>query len=202
MTADTLPDSLRGKQIAVARLDPPPADMMARFCFRAWSAEDADLYRSMLDDADLWRFMPEDYPGAISRELAETLIDLSRQASHHKVRAVEYQGRVVGQMRMQWHADKTPPQSAEISYWLGRDYWGLGLAAPMIALFSWRCLSIFPALSKIVARVHRENAASQRVLERMGWQHVDTDGDWLVIAMQRSDGIDWSRLRKPGALPG
>lgn len=200
--ASATQDSLRGKRIAVSKLTQPPADVMACFCFRPWATEDAELYRQLLDDAELWRYMPEDYPGEITPDLAQTLIDLSGQASHHKVRAVEYQGRVVGQVRMQWHAEVTPPQSAEISYWLGRDYWGLGLAGPMIALFAWRCLSIFPALSTIVARVHHENAASQRVLERLGWYKVGTDGDWLIFEMRRSDGIDWSRLRKPGALPG
>ncbi|MFN7002221.1 MAG: GNAT family N-acetyltransferase [Roseinatronobacter sp.] len=195
-------ETLRGKQITVSKLSQPPAQEMARFCFRAWEAADAALYQSLLDDAELWRYMPEDYPGEITTELAQSLIDLSGQVSHHKVRAVEYQGRVVGQVRMQWHTDVTPPQSGEISYWLGRDYWGLGLAAPMIALFTWRCLSIFPALSTIIARVHRDNASSQRVLERLGWREVGSQGDWLVFELRRSDGIDWSRLRKPGPVPG
>lgn len=195
-------ETLRGKRIVASSLSQPPAQVMARFCFRAWENEDAPLYRALLDDAELWRYMYEDYPGEITNDLAQGLIEMSRQVSHHKVRAVEYQGRVVGQMRMQWRTEVTPPQSGEISYWLGRDYWGLGLAAPMIALFTWRCLSIFPALSTITARVHRDNSASERVLQRLGWHKTGTDGDWLLFEMRRSDGIDWSRLNKPGALPG
>lgn len=195
-------ETLRGKQISVTKLHHPPAQVMARYCFRPWDPEDTPVYQRMLDDAELWRYMPEHYPGEITTELAGTLIELSRQVSHHKVRAVEYQGRVIGQMRMQWKTDVTPPQSGEISYWLGREYWGLGLAAPMIALFSWRCFSIFPALSTIMARVHLENMASQRVLERAGWQRVRVDGDWQVFQMQRQDVIDWASLNKPASLPG
>lgn len=195
-------ETLRGKQLSLAKLRQPPAQVMARYCFRPWEADDAPVYQRMLDDAELWRYMPEAYPGEISPDMAGTLIELSRQASHHKVRAVEYQGRVIGQMRMQWKTDVTPPQSGEISYWLGRDYWGLGLAAPMIALFSWRCFSIFPALSMINARVHRENMASQRVLERLGWTRVGIEGDWQEFRMQRQHVTDWASLNKPVTLPG
>lgn len=198
---DAFMETLRGKDIASARLPQPPASLMAQFCFRAWDAGDASLYQRMLSDADLWEHMHETYPGEITPDLAESLIDLSRQANHHKVRAVEYQGRVVGQARMQWNTVVTPPQTAEISYWLARDCWGLGLAAPMIALFSWRCLSIFPALSTITARVHRENIPSQRVLERLHWRRTGTQGDWDIFQMRRADGLDWSRLQKPGPLP-
>lgn len=194
-------ETLRGKQIAVAKLHQPPAHIMARYCFRPWNPEDAPVYQRMLDDAELWRYMPEEYPGEITSELADTLIELSRQVSHHKVRAVEYQGRVIGQMRMQWKTDVTPPQSGEISYWLGRDYWGLGLAAPMIALFAWRCFSIFPALSTVNARVHRENIASKRVLERLGWTRGGVDGDWQEFLTHRQDATDWASLNKPVILP-
>lgn len=199
--ADTALETLRGKSLGSARLPKPPADLMACYCFRPWDAEDAPLYSRMLDDADLWQHMYETFPGEITPDLAQTLIDLSRQASHHKVRAVEYRGRVIGQARMQWDTAVTPPQTGEISYWLGREYWGLGLAAPMIALFTWRCLSTFPALSTITARVHRENVPSQRVLIRLGWSKADTQGDWDIFQMHRRDGLDWTSLRKPGVLP-
>ena len=199
--ADAAPETLRGKSLGLARLSKPPVDLMACYCFRSWGAEDAPLFRHMLDDADLWQHMYETFPGEITTELAQSLIDLSRQASHHKVRAVEYRGRVIGQVRMQWETAVTPPQTGEISYWLGREYWGLGLAAPMIALFTWRCLSIFPALSTITARVHRENVPSQRVLTWLGWSKADAQGDWDTFQMHRADGLDWTSLRKPGALP-
>lgn len=53
-----------------------------------------------------------------------------------------------------------------------------------------------------MARVHLENMASQRVLERAGWQRVRVDGDWQVFQMQRQDVIDWASLNKPASLPG
>lgn len=194
-------ETLRGKNVAIAALQAPPAQVMACYCFRAWETSDSALYRRLLDDPELWRFMYEEYPGKITEDMANALIEVSRHASHHKVRAVEYQGKVIGQARMQWQTDITPPQSGEISYWLAREYWGLGLAAPIIALFSWRCLSIFPALKEISARVHRDNFTSERALQRLGWSQSGADGDWRLFRMQRSDGLDWSRLNRPRALP-
>ncbi len=192
-------ETLCGKHIETASLTAPPAKLMGLFAIRAWENSDAAAYRDMLDDADLWRYMHEPYPGAISLDLAQSFLELAQQAGHHKVRAVVYRGQIIGQVRMQWHTEVTPPQSGEISYWLGRSHWGLGLAAPMIALFTWRCLSMFPALSVITARVHRDNAPSLRVLNRLGWTVTGTEGEWTLFELHRKDGIDWSRLRLSSA---
>lgn len=192
-------ETLRGKDITPAQLAAPPADLMAQFSFRAWQPDDAPAYREMLDDPELWRFMHEEYPGAITLDLARDFIEMAREASHHKVRAVEYQGRIIGQARAQWSIERTPPHSAEISYWLARPYWGQGLAAPMIALFTWRCLSIFPALMRLTARVHRGNTPSLRALARLGWRDLGAveRSDWQLFALQRADGLDWARLQPP-----
>jgi len=192
-------ETLRGKDTDVPRLVPPQASILSRLRFRNWGEQDAPQFRAMLDDADLWRFMHEEYPGTITDDLAATLIELSRQAGHHKVRAVEFDGQLIGQARMQWHSATTPPQSGEVSYWLARAHWGKGLAAPMVAVFIWRCFSMFPALSRITARIHRDNTASHRVVDRLGFRLLEDDlGDgWQSYALDRADGIDLSRVALP-----
>lgn len=102
-------DTLLGKDTRSAAPVPPPAEVLARFRFRSWDAQDLPQFCAMLNDPDLWRYMHEDYPGAMTPDLGQTLIDLSREARHHKVRAVEYDGQLVGQARMQWHTQTTPP---------------------------------------------------------------------------------------------
>lgn len=192
-------ETLLGKDTRSAAPVPPCADVLARFRFRNWERRDLPRFCAMLDDPDLWRYMHEDYPGEITPDLGETLIDLSRQASHHKVRAVEYDGQLVGQARMQWHTQTTPPQSGKISYWLAREHWGRGMATPMVAIFIWRCISMFPALARITARIHRDNTASQKVVQRLGFRVTETgDGDdWQTHELLRSDGIDLSQVTLP-----
>ncbi|TVP72095.1 MAG: N-acetyltransferase [Rhodobacteraceae bacterium] len=194
------PETLCGKRIISAPLTAPPPEILDRFSLCGWSEDQASLLRAMLDDPDLWRFMYEDYPGAITLDAARSIIALSREASRHTVRAVQFDGQIIGQVRMQWSAQRTPPQSGELSYWLGRAHWGQRLAAPMVALFTWRCLSIYPALTRITARVHRENIPSLNVLKRLGWTVIGTQGVWISCEHARGDALDWPQLHDARAL--
>jgi len=57
-----------------------------------------------------------------------------------------------------------------ISYWLGREFWGRGLAKRAVAQF----LAMI-AVRPLYARVAWDNAASLRVLAHCGFQSVGTD---------------------------
>lgn len=192
-----IPDLLRGKRISALTLTPPPETLQNRFQFRSWHSDDAPIYKQMLNDPALWQFMPEDYPAPLTLDLAQDLIALSHQATHHKVRAVVWNGQIVGQIRLEWAKGATPPASGEISYWLGRAHWGKGLSTRMVALFAYRCFSNFPALQYVAARIHRENTPSLRVAHRLGFQAAppapDTP-DWRQFVLQRGAGPDWAAL--------
>ncbi len=57
---------------------------------------------------------------------------------------------------------------AEVGYWLGRAYWGRGIASAMLDPF---CRAIFPAwqLQRLFALPFADNTASCRVLEKCGF---------------------------------
>lgn len=60
----------------------------------------------------------------------------------------------------------------EISYWIGRDYWGQGLASKAVALW----LEEFPTPDEgLYARVVKDHPASARVLEKNGFDVVEAD---------------------------
>ncbi|MBT8139536.1 MAG: GNAT family N-acetyltransferase, partial [Gammaproteobacteria bacterium] len=61
---------------------------------------------------------------------------------------------------------------AEISYWLGKAWWGKGIATQAVRLFtalSFRELE----LDSIFAWAYQSNAASLRVLEKAGFTATD-----------------------------
>lgn len=202
--ADTaLPETgtaLRGQSVVSTTLTAPDAALATQFIFRPWQAKDADFYAQMLAEPALWRFMYETRPDPMTPDLARHLISFSREAAHHKVRAVEWNGQVIGQVRLQWDTRTTPPQQAELSYWLARGHWGKRLAAPMIALECWRAFSLFPALQCIMAFVHRDNIASHRALQRVGFApappHLERP-DWQGYRLLRAQGLDWAKLPAP-----
>ena len=196
-----VPDQLRGKRITPATpASTPPETLRAGLTFRPWHSADAPAYQQMLDDADLWRFMHEDYPDPMTLELAGELIALSQEAGHHLVRAVLWQGQPVGQVRLQWASGPTPPASGEISYWLARAHWGRGLAAPMVGLFADQCLRAYPALSRIEARIHQANTPSLRLVDRLGFELEGPVADqpgWQRHVLRRGQGPDWAAIRLP-----
>ena len=76
-----------------------------------------------------------------------------------------YDGQVAGNLGC-WEQDG----ARVVGYWLGRPYWGRGIATRALAAF----LAQMPT-RPVVAYVVRHNVASQRVLEKCGFTRCETD---------------------------
>jgi len=155
--------------------------------FRPWLRSDLADFHALLDDPAVWTHLPEPFPQPFDTAAAATLIDLANRLDSHVVRAVLRQGRPVGQVRLDMTAG---PGRAEISYWLGRDHWGQGLGAALVAAATQRAFARNPDLLKLVAKVRPGNPASARVLERAGYTPLAQpprpgfDG-WLWFGLRR-----------------
>ncbi|MCK0151194.1 GNAT family N-acetyltransferase [Marivita sp. S6314] len=169
--------------LAPASPDSVPGSLDLRL--RNWALSDAPRYVALLDDPKLWEALPEPYPDPLTLDMAEALIDLSNNSNHHRVFAVLNQGVPVGQIRVAFDGDDTESRTAEISYWIGRDHWGQGIASAVVSSFARRCLADDPNLSSLIARVKDGNAASFRVLQKAGF---------AIDGPDRTPG--WTRLRK------
>jgi RimJ/RimL family protein N-acetyltransferase len=174
----------------------------AGLALRPWRAGDAGRLAALLSAPEVWRHLPEGYPGPIDAAAAAGLIVLSG-AGHHRVRAILRDGVPVGQVRLLPGAAGTGSGAgagtgaaaagaagaeAEISYWLGRDAWGQGIASAAVAAFTAASFARDPGLGRIFARVHRENAASVRVLGKAGYRlrgPDPADPVWLVLDIAR-----------------
>ena len=62
------------------------------------------------------------------------------------------------------------PGEREITYWIGRSYWGRGIATDAVHLF----LAV-DSSRPLNARVAHDNLASLRVLEKCGFRVVGTE---------------------------
>ena len=56
----------------------------------------------------------------------------------------------------------------EVSYWIGKSYWGTGIATKALSLFLRRVTE-----RPLYARAVKDNVASLRVLEKCGFAIVD-----------------------------
>jgi RimJ/RimL family protein N-acetyltransferase len=80
-------------------------------------------------------------------------------------RAIVVDGDVAGTIGSWGDADER-----ELTYWIGRSYWGRGIATAALGMFLAvdRC-------RPMQARVAHDNVASRRVLEKCGFRVVGTD---------------------------
>lgn len=162
-------------------------ELERRYELRSWTEADVGTFVSLLDNPKIWHHLPEDYPAPLTEELAREMIALSNVATHHDVRAVVVDGRIVGQVRvLHGRADATV---AEISYWLGEEYWGEGYGKDVVMLLCYQYFRKHPRVRSLFARIHQDNTASRRMIEKA---HFTIDGrdpvnsDWLMYRIDRS----------------
>jgi RimJ/RimL family protein N-acetyltransferase len=80
-------------------------------------------------------------------------------------RVIVVDGEVAGSVSSWGDADER-----EVTYWIGRSYWGKGIATCALKAF----LAVDPS-RPLHARVAYDNVASHRVLEKCGFRVVDTE---------------------------
>jgi [ribosomal protein S5]-alanine N-acetyltransferase len=85
------------------------------------------------------------------------------------------------------------PLTAEIGYWLIPRVRGRGLGSGAVALLA-RWAVIDAGLARVEALVVPDNIASQRVLERAGFEREGHLRSYLVFDQQREDALIYSLL--------
>jgi RimJ/RimL family protein N-acetyltransferase len=174
-------------ELAPASRAQPAPQLAPKLRLRPWRDEDAPRLARLLNDPQVWDFLPEDWPGEMTEDMAADLIAIARAAQHQQVQAIEADGVPVGQMRLLRGRGAAGPGEAEIGYWLGRAHWGRGLASAAVAMATRSALSGPEAPRALVARVHEANRASARVLEKCGFTPAGPDPDMPGWTRYRRD---------------
>jgi RimJ/RimL family protein N-acetyltransferase len=109
-----------------------------------------------------------------------------RAAADVTVRTVLVDGVVAGHVATWVDAELGEP---EVTYWLGREYWGRGVATAALRAF----LDVFAA-RPLLGRAAADNVASLRVLEKCGFVvvgesrgHANARGEEIAEVLLRLD---------------
>lgn len=166
------------------------------FSFRPWQADDLDIYHRYLDNKKLWDLLIDDYPGELPKKDAAILLENSNTLPEiHDVSAILWHdapdNKPVGQIRLEFAKDGSR-DSAEISYWLGEQFWNKRIMSKILPLYTIQSFERYPFQS-IIAMVLGNNKASQRLLERSGYRldarhfrFVEKNGSTQYLAMYRA----------------
>ncbi len=89
----------------------------------------------------------------------------------------------------------------EFGYWLGRPYWGCGIAGEMAAgLIAF--LFADGATDEVRASHFDDNVASKRLILRQGFAHVGTDFAWCAARAAHVPCLRYTLTRERWQQPG
>jgi RimJ/RimL family protein N-acetyltransferase len=112
--------------------------------------------------AQMAAFTPPDH---MDRDAFERRWSRLRADESLITRAIVFDGEVVGAIGS-WG----DPDEREVTYWIGRSYWGKGIATGALAAF----LTV-EQTRPLHAHVAYDNVASRRVLEKCGFRLIATE---------------------------
>ena len=160
---------------------------------RSFRTEDAAELARHANDRDVWRNLKDRFPHPYKPAHASAFITYCQSQIPESNFGIEVDGKIAGAIGFE-HKDDIWKRSVELGYWLGREYWGRGVAgAAAKAVTEWAFANW--EIDRVWSGVFDWNAASVRVLEKAGFtfearlrKSAFKDGqtvDELIYAMVR-----------------
>lgn len=182
-----------------------------RCTLRPYRPDDANWLPELANDVEVARWTSTSFPHPYTQYDADAWVALAASERPINSFVIEAHGRPAGGIGLR-------PQSGEghgvveCGYWLGRQYWGRGLATEALRLilpyaFSER------RFRRVEAYVFATNGTSARVLEKCGFVRegvlreavTDREGAvldaWLYSRLQRDPPLESGTVAARGAEP-
>ncbi len=140
---------------------------LTRCTLRPWAAADAPALQRHADDREVWRNLRDRFPHPYTAADAELWLAwvMAQQPCTHWAIAVD--GEAGGGIGFTLGED-VHERMAEVGYWLGRRFWGRGIATEALCAVTSHAFAAYD-LERVEAHVFGWNAASVRVLEKAGY---------------------------------
>ena len=139
-----------------------------KIALRPLEASDRKAFALLANNRNIWNNVRNRMPHPYTEEDADEFILLASSPDGPTIRAITLDGTVAGVIGLHPGQD-VYEGTAELGYWIGEPYWGLGLASAAVK----EMISIgFQKLNlrRIFASVYDYNVASMRVLEKNGFE--------------------------------
>ena len=137
------------------------------FTLRKWRDSDLESLVRHANNFNIAKNLTDQFPHPYSTEDGIAYLDMIRDDDPVKVFAIEINGEAAGSIGIFPQSD-IHRKSAEIGYWLSEDYWGNGViprAIERVVRYGFETFDI----TRVFARPFGRNTASQRVLEKAGF---------------------------------
>ena len=134
---------------------------------RAWRTGDAAALARHADNVEVWRWMSDSFPHPYTLAIAEHWVARGHIEFGGDNWAIACNDEAVGGCGV-------VPQhgplrcNAEVGWWLGERYWGLGITTRVAGALVSRAFAN-PEITRVFAPIHAGNARSMRVAEKNGF---------------------------------
>jgi [ribosomal protein S5]-alanine N-acetyltransferase len=138
------------------------------FTLRPWQMSDLDSLVKYADNPAIARNLTDAFPSPYTREDGKKYMEMVCSQSFETIFAIDMDGEAVGSIGV-FPQNDIHRLNAEMGYWLAEPFWGNGImpeAVTQIVEYAFKTLDI----SRVYARPFGRNHASQRVLEKAGFQ--------------------------------
>jgi RimJ/RimL family protein N-acetyltransferase len=166
---------------------------------RPWQIDDAEPLALQANDREVWLGLRDAFPHPYGIDDAKRFICMARQMSPETFFAIEANGKIAGGIGYTEHAD-VERIGAEVGYWLGRAFWGQGIATAALRLLTSHAFTANAELRRLYAVPYCSNLGSARVLEKAGYRREGTlrqsaikDGRVLDQWMYSIVRDDWAK---------
>ena len=159
---------------------------------RPLTLEDAASLAGIANDSAIAAFLRDAFPHPYTLENARHFIQKSTQTNPICVFGIFWEEKHVGNIGL-YPGEDVYRKAAEIGYFIGKKYWGMGLASEAVRqVCDWGFTNL--PIGRIFAGVFSNNPASGRVLEKNGFvcegiarKAVFKNGEFL-------DEVRWGRI--------
>jgi RimJ/RimL family protein N-acetyltransferase len=171
-----------------------PTIRTERLVLRPFAREDAASVAEVLDDAEVGQFLlhvPHPYSDV---EALRWITAWARRWINGRgvALAITRRNRIVGAVTLTQQPDH---RRAELGYWLGRAYWGHGLACEAAtAIVDWGFREL--KLERVFAQYLDGNRRSGRVLEKLGMMREGVRRGHVRKGTRMLDAHQYGVLRK------
>lgn len=135
---------------------------------REWQERDAEEVAILANDRRIWLNLRDAFPHPYGIQDAKDFIAMAREKTPATLFAVLLSGRIAGGIGFTLQSD-VERISAEIGYWVGYEFWGRGVGTTALRLVTNHAFLTHSELRRIYAVPYCENAASARILEKVGY---------------------------------
>lgn len=160
---------------------------------RKWTPDDTPSLVKHANNINIWNRLRNYFPHPYTEEHANLWIQRMEEESPMVNFAIDVDGMAIGGIGLILNTD-VYIKSAEISYWIGEEFWGKGVATEAIRQMMEYTFYYFDIV-RLYAEVFEDNKASMRVLEKNGFYLEGVRRKAVYKNDRLMDDYIWVKLR-------